>query len=133
MTCKHCGADVGSEYRLCPYCGSEIDYPATKQAPENVTINHIVNNNMGGAGFTNNAQPSYQQQTLAQHSSKNKTVALILCILLGVLGAHCFYAGKTGTGILYLFTCGLFGIGWIIDIIRIATGTYKDSRGLPIK
>ena len=27
MTCKNCGAEVGIEYRLCPYCRSELDYP----------------------------------------------------------------------------------------------------------
>ncbi|MFR9048827.1 MAG: TM2 domain-containing protein [[Clostridium] leptum] len=30
-------------------------------------------------------------------------------------GGHKFYEGKAGTGILYLFTGGLFSIGWIID------------------
>lgn len=64
---------------------------------------------------------------------KIKSMALILCVVLGMLGAHCFYAGKAGMGILYLFTGGLFGIGWIVDIIRIAAGSYTDSHGLPIK
>nr|WP_303998329.1 TM2 domain-containing protein [Ruminococcus bromii] len=66
-------------------------------------------------------------------SPKDKSMALILCVVLGMLGAHCFYAGKAGMGILYLFTGGLFGIGWIVDIIRIATAPYTDSHGLPIK
>lgn len=40
-------------------------------------------------------------------------------IFLGYLGAHRFYEGKVILGIIYLFTFGLFGIGWFIDIIRI--------------
>lgn len=55
-------------------------------------------------------------------SSNKKIVALILCIFLGYLGVHRFYLKKIGTGILYLFTMGLCGIGWIVDIILIATG-----------
>ena len=49
----------------------------------------------------------------------DKGVAILLCIFLGVLGAHKFYEGKIGMGILYLCTAGLFGIGWIIDIFSL--------------
>ena len=48
----------------------------------------------------------------------NPTVERCLCLFLGWLGAHKFYAGNTGMGILYLLTFGLFGFGWIIDIIK---------------
>ena len=47
---------------------------------------------------------------------KNKWVSWILCVFLGFLGAHKFYEGKTGEGFLYLFTIGLCGVGWIVDI-----------------
>lgn len=49
----------------------------------------------------------------------NKWIALALCILLGYLGIHRFYEGKIWTGILWLCTGGLFGIGVIIDAILI--------------
>ena len=48
---------------------------------------------------------------------KNKWIALILCGLLGFFGAHKFYEGKLGTGLLYLFTCGGCGFLWMIDFI----------------
>ena len=50
---------------------------------------------------------------------KNKWIALALCSLFGVLGIHKFYEGKTGMGILYIFTGGLCGFGIIIDFIVI--------------
>lgn len=37
----------------------------------------------------------------------------------GVLGFHRFYLGKFGSGILYLFTGGLFGLGSIYDLFTI--------------
>ena len=47
----------------------------------------------------------------------NKWTAFILCVLLGYLGVHKFYEGKVGMGLLYFFTFGLCGFGWILDCI----------------
>ncbi len=66
-------------------------------------------------------------------SDKNKIVALLLCIFLGEIGVHYFYVGRIGMGLLYLFTGGLFGIGWIVDIIKIATGSFYDNVGVPLR
>ncbi len=66
-------------------------------------------------------------------SPKSKLAALLLCLLLGLVGGHCFYAGKVGMGFLYLFTGGLCGIGAVIDFIRILSSTYTDRNGLPIR
>lgn len=62
---------------------------------------------------------------------KNKTVALILSIVLGGLGIDRFYLGYTVPGILKLITGGGFGIWWIIDIVLILTGKLgpKDGSG----
>ena len=48
---------------------------------------------------------------------RNKWVAFFLCLFLGLVGAHKFYEGKAGMGVLYIFTVGLFGIGWFADCI----------------
>lgn len=60
---------------------------------------------------------------------KSQGVALVLAILLGGIGIHRFYLGHIGMGILYLFTAGLCGIGWLIDIILIATGSLEPKDG----
>lgn len=62
-------------------------------------------------------------------SGKSKTVALLLCIFLGVFGVHYFYVGRMGMGILYLLTGGIFIIGVIVDVIRILMGTFRDNSG----
>lgn len=65
-----------------------------------------------------------------EKSQKSKTTAGLLCFFLGELGIHRFYVGKVGTGILWLCTAGLFGIGWLIDLIMIICGKFKDSSGM---
>ena len=65
-------------------------------------------------------------------SSKNRTTTLFLTLFLGFLGVHRFYVDKTGTGVLYLLTGGLLGIGSLVDLIMIIIGNFKDSEGLPI-
>ena len=60
---------------------------------------------------------------------KDKTLALILSVLLGGLGVDRFYLGYIGIGVLKLLTGGCFGILWIIDIINIATGNLGPADG----
>ena len=65
-------------------------------------------------------------------SGRSKPAALILCIFLGWMGAHYFYVGKWFYGLVYFFTFGFGGIGWVVDIIRIACGSFTDRNGLPL-
>ena len=55
--------------------------------------------------------------------------ALLLCFFLGVFGAHPFYVGKIGTGILQLITIGGLGIWTLIDFIMIIVGAFTDKDG----
>ena len=69
-------------------------------------------------------QQQQQQQTVNVNvghvgEEKDGTTAFLLALFLGVFGAHKFYEGKVGTGLLYLFTFGLFGFGVLIDWIQL--------------
>ena len=104
--CKYCGTKIPEDAVICTNCGRQVEELKNTQAQPQVIVNNTntntnVNRNYGG-GY---GRPL------------NKWVALILCIFLGGIGAHKFYEGKTGMGILYFFTMGLFGIGWFIDFI----------------
>lgn len=46
-------------------------------------------------------------------------VAWVLLTFLGFLGAHRMYLGKWGTGVLWLLTGGLLGLGWVYDFLTL--------------
>lgn len=65
---------------------------------------------------------------------KNSTVVTLLCFLglFGVCGLHRFYVGRKISGLIYLLTLGIFGLGTIIDLVKIANNTFTDKDGNPI-
>ena len=102
--CKHCGAKIPYDAVVCTACGRQVELIAAREPQiviNNTNTNTNVNQNTNGAYVGRNP--------------KNKWVALLLCIFT-VFG-HKFYEGKVGMGILYLLTGGIFGIGWIVDIL----------------
>jgi TM2 domain-containing membrane protein YozV len=68
-------------------------------------------------------------------SSKPKMNVIVLCCLgfAGIAGIHRFYVGRVWSGLLWLCTCGIFGIGTVLDLISIGTDSFLDSEGNIIK
>lgn len=107
--CKHCGEKIPSAAVVCTHCGCQVEEIKHGEQP-NIVINNANNN-------TNTNVNANMNPAMFGVRVKNKWVAFLLCLFLGYLGAHKFYEGKIGMGILYLFTVGLFGIGWLVDCI----------------
>jgi len=61
-------------------------------------------------------------------SEKSRFVTLLFCAYFGFFGGHRFYVGKIGTGIIWLLTFGVFGIGWFVDLIVILAGNFYDKK-----
>ncbi|GEO05634.1 hypothetical protein AAE02nite_32980 [Adhaeribacter aerolatus] len=61
---------------------------------------------------------------------KSKLVAYVLWFFLGFISMHRFYLGKVGSGLLYLVTFQLFGIGWLVDAFRLSdmVDNYNNER-----
>lgn len=68
-------------------------------------------------------------------SDKNKKTAMGLCCLgfIGIGGIHDFYLGNYGKGIIKLVTVNWFMVGTLLDLIKIASGGYKDNSGAPLR
>lgn len=113
--------------RFCEFCGAPLNNPRAgiclccgELIPDFYSTNHRKNQQ---------AQQAYCPPVYNNHMNVslcyggrrpfNKWVTFVLCLFFGLFGAHKFYERKIGMGILYIFTCGLCGIGWIIDLIII--------------
>jgi TM2 domain-containing membrane protein YozV len=53
-----------------------------------------------------------------------------LGLFLGVFGVHRFYTGKIKSGVVQLLTFGGLGIWWLIDMVMILIGKFKDKNGV---
>ena len=53
---------------------------------------------------------------------------LYVTLFLGIFGGHKFMAGEYGKGILYLLTCGGFGVFYVCDVMNILTENYWISQ-----
>lgn len=102
--CHSCGAEVNEKAVVCVKCGVAV----------------------------NNSNLQARVQT-GPVSDKEWIVALLLSFFLGFLGAHRFYTGHIGIGIVQLLTLGGCGIWALIDLILILVGSYTDAEGRPLK
>lgn len=126
--CKHCGQVIDADCVVCPKCGKQVEELKTSH-PENIIIN---NNNNSSSSAAASANVSGSNSMV---SPKSWLVTLLLCLFLGVIGGHRFYAGKIGTGIIMLLLCatGISAIWALIDLIMIILSKFTDKQGRPIQ
>lgn len=106
--CVECGQIINKKAVICPHCGCAQSCAET-----------------GNPDFMN------QQDSTRKSKEMNPRwiTTIILAIVIGGFGAHRFYTGKIGTGILMLITGGGCGIWYLIDIIMVCTEEFRDASG----
>jgi restriction system protein len=128
MYCSQCGTQISETAKFCHNCGASsqatvtVNNPNTNgaQPAQQPIIVNVVNENTNTNTNTNTFTPIQY---------KSRWLAFALCLFGGWIGAHKFYLGKTGMGLLYMFTFGIFGIGWFIDTISLLFNWEKDKWG----
>lgn len=70
-----------------------------------------------------------ERPAVARTSDLNGPLLAVLCVLLGVFGAHRFYARRIGSGLLQALTFGGLGIWWFIDLLFVLFGEFRDAEG----
>ncbi len=131
MICKHCGANLAPNETVCSYCRCQVEEISTPPPQFSSSARALP------------PQPVYSSPNYLAHandnqnqlSPKNKTSALLLCLLglCGLNGLHRFYSGKVFTGLLWIFTGGLCGLGTFVDILLLLTDNFRDKDGRLLK
>lgn len=96
--------------------------------PERAIKNKVYHKTTFGTSDVINAATKSSHKTTSNNQQKasyvmnakgiNSVAYACIVAFLGVFGVHRFMDGSIGMGILYLFTAGLFGIGWLVDLIK---------------
>ena len=147
------GIDKSGTYYLDPYT-DDITVLFTDDNIDNLII-HILDILKSGIYTIDENKLYYYKEKISQYLNKDKTTrtddegnTLIkkgsnwyyassedpdlmfnYTLLGGIFGLHKFKQGKKWSGIGYLLTGGLLGIGWIFDLLALLLGVSKDSDG----
>ena len=160
MKCPNCGNENEGVVKFCRHCGKPMcvvapqspqPQPQPVMQPQPVQTQSSTQGvppilspvpPMGGQGPYMGGRPNGGAGVVPAYP-KQKLVALLLCLFLGALGVHRIYVGRTGSGILMLvvtllgsFLAGvpsvLMGLWALVDLIRIAIGSFTDVNGAPL-
>lgn len=102
MFCKSCGSKIADDAKVCQFCGKNVDEKPANTSNTNADLNELT---------------------------KKGWFLAIFCFIFGCLGVHRFMVGKIGTGVLWLLTGGVFGIGALVDFIMILCSSFTDKDG----
>ena len=119
--CPNCGAPFTNGTTKCEYCGAVLPVQQPTPPPQPTYQQPVYQ------------RPVYQQPPVYQRNPyynphlpvKSRIVAAVLAFLLGGLGIHKFYLGKTTEGILMLVFCWTYipAIIAFVDFIILVTST----------
>lgn len=125
------------EKRVCPQCYcTEVE---AKGQTEDGSL-HYVCPDCGWSceGASTEADdlksPTFYEVTKDKVSDKSWLAALIFALigLFGIGGLARFYVGKKATGVIWIFTGGLFMVGAFYDIIMLLLNRFTDKEGKPL-
>ena len=107
VVCIKCGVKVGQGAAFCPSCAKPLG---------------------PNADFCTGCGVAVRKSSEGDLNGQDKVVMILICLFLGGIGIHNFMMGETKKGVFRLVTtllgCGIGGIFALIDLIKIAMGTY---------
>ncbi len=119
MFCKNCGVAMNDNQAICVACG-------VKAGTGDRFCHNCGAGLMPGAVVCTNCGVSTKKAG-GDLGGQDKIVMILICLFLGGLGIHNFMMGETKKGVFKIvmsLCCGIGGILALIDLIKIAMGSY---------
>lgn len=121
MYCKNCGEAMNENQAICIKCGVKTGEGSTFCANCGNTVSADADVCMScGVAIKKTGSKG-------DLAGQDKVVMILVCLFLGGLGIHNFMMGESKKGVFKIimsFVCGIGGILALIDLIKIAMGTY---------
>lgn len=127
--CKDCGSKryekLDDKTYRCMYCGCVEELILEKQEqpkqqepkPEEKVFEPEININPKEEPKEKAEKKPSAEKSKARERFETALFHFLMCFFLGAIGVHRFIEGKVLTGLLYLFTGGLFFIGYAVDSV----------------
>ena len=117
VKCEYCGTPRQKGETKCPACGAYYpdDGSAENVSRELTTVSDKSENVCGGSSI--GAKIGAKISSPAVKKVTEALIMFFITLFVGIIGVHGFVKGKVFTGILWLCTVGLFGVGYVVDLI----------------
>lgn len=120
MYCRNCGAEMNDNQAVCIKCGVQTGHGNS--------FCYNCGQSIGEeAEFCMNCGVALKKKADGDLNGQDKIVMILVCLFLGGLGIHNFMMGETKKGVFKIimsFICGIGGILALIDLVKIAMGSY---------
>lgn len=155
--CPKCGMTTSPQDTTCAYCGEKFGAAINLEEPKpqvNVnaqphaqaqqqqyrqpqpgpTVPPYIQSTPPAPNRNSYGNVNYRPSSgMPTEKGSSFLVTLLLCLFLGYLGIHRFYTKNWVAGILQFMTGGGCGVWWLIDLILIVAGSYRDGDGRPLE
>ena len=121
MYCKNCGEAINDNQAICLKCGVKVGDGSSFCANCGNSVNP-------GADYCMNCGVAIKTVASSDNlNGQDKIVMILICLFLGGIGIHNFMMGENKKGVFKIIMslcCGIGGILALIDVIKLAMGTY---------
>lgn len=124
MHCKNCGEALSAGQAVCVKCGVKVGQGSGYCGNCGATLAPNADVCMSCGVAVKKSTVSNSDENL---NGQDKVVMILICLFLGGIGIHNFMMGETKKGVFKIimsFFCGLGSIFALIDLIKIAMGSY---------